>query len=116
MLIKVEGADEPQKPFETGDTTMSTVPHQVEKDIICKMYDIDDVEAKRSDDKLETLLEYVKSQSPDLSPENIRWTLRSLELKLGTPPIAEKRINYLARYAYLMSEKKQIDKELEKFY
>lgn len=66
-------------------------------------------------DKLNTLIDYVKSQTQDLSPENVKWVIRSLELKLGTPPFSEKRINYVARYAYLLSEEKRIQDEKMKF-
>lgn len=121
MQIQIDPATHPQaveekRPLETGDTVMAGMPMEQEKKIICDMYDLDEVEAKRSDYKIQALIDYVKAHNKELSPDNIRWTLRSLELKLGTPPIAEKRIDYMARYAYLMSEKKAIDKELEKFY
>lgn len=77
--------------------------------------DGDEAEKNRSMEKIETLLEYAKSQTKDHSPENIKWIIRSLELKLGTPPFSEKRINYLARYAYLMMDKKKLEKELMSF-
>jgi hypothetical protein len=65
--------------------------------------------------KINTLLNYAKSQTEDHSPENLKWVIRSLELKLGTPPFAEKRVNWLSRYAYLLTEEKKIQKEKEAF-
>ena len=69
----------------------------------------------RYKDKVDTLMEYVKSQTKDLSPENVKWIIRSLELKLGTPPFTEKRINYVAQYAYLCMETQRLEKDKEKF-
>lgn len=72
-------------------------------------------ERGRYADKLNTLLEYAKGQTSDHSPENLKWIIRSLELKLGTPPLAEKRISYVARYAYLLREESRLAKEREGF-
>jgi hypothetical protein len=64
---------------------------------------------------IQILLDYAKSQTKDHSPENLKWIIRSLELKLGTPPLAEKRIKWLARYAYLSMESKKIEDEKKQF-
>lgn len=66
-------------------------------------------------EKLNTLLDYAKSQTKDHSPESLKWVIRSLELKLGTPPFAEDRINFIARYAYLLMDEKKINEEKKKF-
>jgi hypothetical protein len=117
MDIKIVGEVQESKPIEMKeDSAMGGIPYESEKKIIAEMYGLDEVEAKRSDDKVNTLLEYAKSQNKELTPEALRWTLRELELKLGTPPISETMINYMARYAYLMTDKKQIEEELKKFY
>ena len=72
-------------------------------------------EKHRYRDKVDTLIEYVKTQTTDMSPESVKWVIRSLELKLGTPPFSEKRINYVAQFAYLMSEKRKLDSEIKSF-
>lgn len=64
---------------------------------------------------IETLLEYARSQTDDHSPQNLKWIIRSIELKLGTPPLAEKRIKWMARWAYLMMENKKIKEEIKQF-
>ncbi len=66
-------------------------------------------------DKIQTLLDYAKSQTSDHSPENLKWIIRSLEMKLGTPSLAEKRISYVARYAFLLAEEAKINKEKKQF-
>ena len=69
----------------------------------------------RYQDKVDILVEYTKSQTKDWSPESIKWVIRSLEMKLGTPPFSEKRINYVAQYAYLMMEKRKLDSDIKSF-
>ncbi len=64
---------------------------------------------------IQTLLQYAKTQTKDHSPQNLKWVLRSLELKLGTPPLAEKRIKWMARYAYLSMEENKIKSEKKQF-
>lgn len=66
-------------------------------------------------DKLQTLLDYAKTQTEDHSLESLKWVIRNLEFKLGTPKLGEKIINYLAEYAYLSMESKQIEKEKARF-
>lgn len=72
-----------------------------------------DSERHRYAAKVRTLLDWAKTQTKEHTPENIMWAIRSLELKTGTPPLAEKRINYIARMAYLLSEGKKIDGEIK---
>lgn len=74
-----------------------------------------ETDKSRYADKLSTLLAYAKTQTKDHSPENLKWAIRSLELRLGTPPLAEKRINYVSRYAYLAMESQKIKKEMSSF-
>ena len=74
-----------------------------------------DSEFGQYQDKIQTLLDYAKSQTDDHSLENLKWVVRSLELKLGTPPFAEKRITWLSRYAYLSTEEAKLKKEKEVF-
>lgn len=75
----------------------------------------DDSEFELSKEKLQTLLDYAKSQTKDHSPESLKWAIRVLETKTGTPPFGEKLVSYLARYAYLVMEKSKIDQELGVF-
>ena len=65
-------------------------------------------------DELRWLMDYAKDQATDNSREGLRWAIRELELKLGTPPFLEDKVKYLARYAYLFMESKKTNKELQK--
>lgn len=64
---------------------------------------------------LKTLVDYAKSQTTDHSPENLKWIVRSLSAKLGSPPFGEDRIKFISRYTYLLNEQKRIDAERKKF-
>jgi hypothetical protein len=64
---------------------------------------------------LKTLVDYAKSQTTDHSPENLKWIVRSLNAKLGSPPFGEDRIKFISRYTYLLNESKRIDAEKKKF-
>lgn len=64
---------------------------------------------------LKTLTDYAKSQTKDHSPESLKWVIRSIETRLGTPPFAEDRIKFITRYVYLLSESKRIEEEKKKF-
>jgi hypothetical protein len=64
---------------------------------------------------LKTLVEYAKSQTSERSSEGLKWIIRSLEIKLGTPPFAEDRVKFITRYAWLLNEEKRISDEKKKF-
>lgn len=66
-------------------------------------------------DKLDTIIKWAKSQTEDHSPENIKWVIRDLEFKLGSPGIGEKIIDYVYQYVGLVGQKQDIDSKLKKF-
>lgn len=72
-------------------------------------------EVSQYESELKILLDYAKTQTKDHSPENLKWIIRQLELKTGTPPFGEKAIKYLARFAFLSLEQQKINKELESY-
>jgi len=99
-------------------------PHQISSPVLPEMMERsvaevmgieDSAERNRASDKIQILIEYAKTQTKDHSPEGIKWAIRNLELKLGTPPLSEKRINYVAQYAYLLLEKRKIEKDIRSF-
>lgn len=105
----------PEKPLESERSISSPVLPEMELGAIADVLDIDRKAIGKWDDQLNELLHYAKTQSKDHSLENLKWAIRSLELKLGTPPLAEKRITFLSRYAYLLKEESAIKKEKEAF-
>lgn len=108
----VEIKQEPQGELKSENNISSPVLPELQEKAIYQVMGIDDVnEQSTYRDKVQTLLDYAKSQTDDHSPENLKWIIRSLELKLGSPPFAEKRINYIARYAWLETEEAKLKKE-----
>lgn len=91
-------------------------PYGIEEMSIHQMLEIDgDADKQKYSDEIKTLYNWVKTQTKDLSPENIKWTIRELQLKLGTPPFGEDRVKHLSRFAYLDMEGKKIEEEKKKY-
>ena len=82
---------------------------------ISQMFDLKPNEAQSEKSRLTTIIEYAISKTDDHSPEGIKWAIRSLASKLGTPPLGEKMIPYLARYAYLQTNRAKLEKDIEKY-
>jgi len=79
------------------------------------LFDFKPSEMSSYKDKLDTLITYAKMKTDDHSPDGIKWALRQLGVKLGTPPLGEKLINYLNVYAKLYLESKRVEAEKDKF-
>lgn len=93
-----------------------TNPYGIEEASIHQILELDgDADKSKYSNEIKTLYNWVKTQTDDLSPENIKWIVRELQLKLGTPPFGEDRVKFLSRFAYLDMEGKKIDKEKEKY-
>ena len=73
------------------------------------------LECAKYKDKINTLIDYAKTQTDDHSLEGIRWAIRSLQGKVGTPPLGQKWITYLTEYAYLKLEQLDLAKRATDF-
>ena len=82
---------------------------------VAQTFDLKPSEISQHKTKLNTLIEYAKLKTDEHTPEGIKWAIRQLGVKVGTPPLGEKLINYLTKYAYLYLEGKKIDKQKEMF-
>lgn len=109
--VKTPDKIETQEPEQLS----SPVAEGLQQAAIQQVMDIEDSEKHKYTRDLEILLDYAKSQTKDHSPQNLKWVIRSLELKLGTPPLAERRIKYVSRYAYLVLETSKIKEEMQQF-
>lgn len=106
-------AEEAKTPEEVVVSTSDK--SEIMRNAVADVFDLDRKEVSRYQDKIDTLLEYAKGQVDKPSRESIMWALRNLELKLGSPPLTEKRINYVARFAFLTKQQSEIKKEMESF-
>lgn len=80
-----------------------------------KVFNLEPKEISFERGKLETLIEYAKLKTDDHSPDGLKWAVRSLGTKVGTPPLGEKLLPYLYRYARIYLESKHIEDEKNKF-
>lgn len=65
--------------------------------------------------KAKEILNWAKGQTEDHSPENIKWIIRDMEMKIGASAVGERMIDYLHSYIGLAEQKKDIDKKLKKY-
>jgi len=68
---------------------------------------------KESEPSLHSILSLLKSEHKDLSPENIGWHISELQTRLGSPPFGVKWADHLSKYAFLVTEKAKVEKELK---
>lgn len=69
----------------------------------------------RYSEKLRTILEWAKLQTEDQSPEGIKWAIRDLQMKIGSPKAGESHIDYLYSFVALSSQREEIDNKLKKY-
>lgn len=88
---------------------------QILQSEVANLFDLKPSEASEFKDNINILIDYAKSQTDDHSPEGIKWAIRDLEFKLGTPPLGEKSINYLTMYAKLRTQQKEVTEKVAKY-
>ena len=117
MIIKmVDQQGEEVK--QTEDKVSETITVKLDgflTDSVGQMFDLTPGEVAHFNDKIGTLIDYAKTQTDNHSPESIKWALRSLQGRVGTPPLGEKWINYLAKYAWLKLDEQRLQKEVEQY-
>ena len=102
------------KEVKTPEQPLSeTVSSELELNAITSALDIEGDDSNYTDE-IRWLLDYAKDQSEDNTVEGLKWAIRELETKLGTPPFLEDRVKFMARYAFLFMEGKKTSKELKK--
>lgn len=119
IRIVKDGKVEEDKPIVMEETDKEPVvtglTDEYIRNSIGALFDLKPTEISLFQDKIGTLLEYARSMVEDPTPENIKWAIRSLQGKVGTPPLGEKWINYLGKYCYLKLESMKLNKETEKY-
>jgi hypothetical protein len=82
---------------------------------IASLFDLKPQEVGKYKEELKTLYEYAKTQTNERTPEALKWVIRSLQGKIGSPPFGERWITYLNRYVRLRMEKNKIEEEIKSF-
>lgn len=80
---------------------------------LSEFFEVERAEVGRLSPKLNTLLDWAKANTPE--GEDIRWTLRRLETRLGTPPMGRSKIDHMAEYAFLWLQSHEINKKLDNY-
>lgn len=80
---------------------------------LAEMFEIEKADYGKLSPKINTLLDWAKQNTPQ--GEDIRWTLRRLETKLGTPPMGVDKISHMAEYAYLWLQSRDLNKKLDNY-
>lgn len=102
-----------EEPKEYTPPTGLDAPFETDRLAVADVMGLEKKEMGTYADKIDTLLKFARLQEPKASPEKIKWIIRDLDMRLGTGPLAQKRINYVARIAYLRLEKNKIEEELQ---
>lgn len=106
----------PEIPKSNNEPEMTLVPTGVFlAEQIAKLFDLKPNEVSQYKAKLNTLIDYAKTKTDNHSPESLKWVLRRLSTKLGTPTLGEKPITYLSRFAHLELESHRIEQEKRNF-
>jgi len=115
-IVDAQGQEIPKEEPKAVEEPVQTIPEGVLMvEQVGQLFDFKPSEVGQYKTKLNTLIEYAKLKTDDHSPEGIKWALRDLQMRLGTPQIGEKMINYMTRYAYIYLETKKLEKEKEMF-
>jgi hypothetical protein len=104
----------PKQEVITPDQISPPIDTELEIVAITDILGLTREEVGKYHDKIDTILEWAKSKSTDHSLENLKWVIRDLGFNLGTPPLGQKLVNWLAEYAYLNKESNIINKQLNK--
>ena len=108
-----------EEPREISNSPEATIQKPIAEDLepkaIADLLGIEQKEMLKYDDNIKTLIEYAKTLTENDTIEELKWVIRELENKVGTPPFLEDKVNYLARYAYLVLESRRNKEELSKF-
>lgn len=72
-----------------------------------------DVDAGEYDDEVNTLVKWAQSKGKQ-DPLEIKWAIRDLRMRLGTPTFGD-HIKHLSRFAYLEMEESRIKREKDSF-
>lgn len=73
-----------------------------------------DRDSTEYDKDISTLVEWAKLQTGNSDPMEMKWAIRDLRMRLGTPTYGD-AIKHLARFAYLDLEEKRIKKAKTEF-
>lgn len=117
MEIKVLDDNGEQVEEKQLDTTPDTIgsPSQIDEIAVAQVLELEGSQKAKYSNDINTLVEWAKSQTDDHDPINLKWVIRDLRMRIGSPALHEDPIRHLSRFAYLDLEGRRIKKEKDKY-
>lgn len=78
---------------------------------VAQVLDMELKDIEKNKNKIDDLITWAKDQMNEENPTQLKWLVRNLEARLGSPNFGETRIAKLSRYAYLDMEGKRMEAE-----
>lgn len=100
---------------ETAPTGSSYYPTGFDEIEVAKMLNVEQNSVGRERQKIQAIVDYIKDRTDDHSLDNIKWAIRDLDMKLGSPNLYDRKIDHIYRYVSLSRQKDDIEKKLSKF-
>jgi len=109
-LEKVQESNDNSMPQQTVE---GVEPGMIDGIAVRQVLEIDR-DSKDYDDDIKILVDWAKTQVDGDDPVKLKWAIRDLRMRLGTPAFGDS-IKHLSRFAYLDLEEKRIKKEKQRF-
>lgn len=100
----------------TSPSALGGPDGELERVAIGQVLNIGSDEISEGREKIDSIVRWAKTQSEDHSFQNLKWIVKQLEMKLGTPDFGESRLTKVSRFAFLDMEGKRIEMEKEQLY
>lgn len=120
MDIKITNQDQIEAIQEANDQSIepqqiieSREPGEMDYIAVKQVFEIDR-DSVDYDDDINILARWAREQTKSTDPLEIKWAIRDLRMRLGTPTFGES-IKHVARFAYLDMEEKRIKREKSSF-
>jgi hypothetical protein len=110
-IVDEKGLVVNETPISSDPGGLSGQPGEFDRLNIANLFDIESTQVGKYSKKIDTLLDWAKQQTDNHDMMNLKWVIKNLEAKLGSPNFGEKRIDKIHRYAYLDMEGKRLEAE-----
>lgn len=90
------------------------VDNELNRIAIAQVLGIELSEMKKNESKIDQIIQWADGKYNNFT--ELKWIIRNLEAKLGSPNFGETRISKLSRYAYLDMEGKRLEQEKMSLY
>lgn len=114
MDIKIVDENNQAEAQEMANPQGLDVPSDLLLNDVAQLLKIDLNEVGKYKHKLETIIEYAKTKTDSKEAHELKWVIKSLGLKLGTPPLGERLVDQMNLYAKIHLQELALKKEKER--